>query len=54
MGPLTDTLKKIDQRQERDIKYKISWTTLKDYLGFLQQKGVSTNVASFVGAATIR
>jgi N-acyl-D-amino-acid deacylase len=54
MGPLTDTLKKIAEKQQGDIKYKIEWTTLKEYLGYLQKKGVSTNVASFLGAATIR
>jgi len=54
MGPLTDTLKKIEEKQEHDIKYKIEWTSLKEYLEYLQKKGISTNVASFVGAATIR
>jgi N-acyl-D-amino-acid deacylase len=54
MGPLTDTMKKTEEKQEHDIKYKIEWTSLKDYLEYLQKKGVSTNVASFVGAATIR
>ena len=54
MGPITDTLKKIEQKQQGDIKYKIEWTTLKDYLQYLEKKGVSTNVASFLGAATIR
>src|SRR5579871_6965239 len=54
MGPLTDTLKKINERHQGDIKYKIEWTSFKDYLEYLQKKGVSTNVASFVGAATIR
>jgi N-acyl-D-amino-acid deacylase len=53
-GPLTDTMKKIGERQQSDIKYKIEWTTLKDYLTHLEKKGVSTNVASFVGATTIR
>jgi N-acyl-D-amino-acid deacylase len=53
-GPLTDTMKKIEERQEGDIKYKVEWTSLKDYLTYLQLKGVSTNVASFVGASTIR
>jgi N-acyl-D-amino-acid deacylase len=53
-GPLTDTMKAIAQRQQGDIRYKIEWTSLKDYLEYLQRKGVSTNVASFVGAATIR
>ncbi len=54
MGPFSDTMKKIDERLQGDIHYKVEWTSLKDYLLFLQKKGVSTNVASFVGAATIR
>jgi N-acyl-D-amino-acid deacylase len=54
MGPITDTLKKISQKQQGDIKYKIEWSTLKNYLEYLQAKGISTNVASFLGAATIR
>ncbi len=53
-GPYTDSMKKMEEQQQGDIKYKVDWTTLKDYLQFLQKKGVSTNVASFVGAATIR
>ncbi|HLX67634.1 MAG TPA: hypothetical protein VKR41_11585, partial [Puia sp.] len=53
-GPYTDSMKAMEQRNEGDIKYNINWTTLKDYLQTLQTKGVSTNVASFVGAATIR
>ncbi|MBN9380591.1 MAG: D-aminoacylase [Chitinophagaceae bacterium] len=54
MGPLTDTMKKLDEKNQGDIKYNIKWTTLKDYLTYLEKKGVSTNIASFVGAATIR
>jgi N-acyl-D-amino-acid deacylase len=54
MGPLSDTLKKIADNQHGDIKYNIEWTSLREYLEFLQKKGVSTNVASFLGAATIR
>lgn len=53
-GPLTDSMKAIAERNQGDIKYKIGWTSLKDYLLFLQKRGVSTNVASFAGAATIR
>ena len=53
-GPYTDTMKNIERHEEGDIKYPVAWTTLKDYLQYLQKKGVSTNVASFVGAATIR
>ncbi|MBS1949175.1 MAG: D-aminoacylase [Bacteroidetes bacterium] len=54
MGPLNDTLKAVAQKQQGDIKYKIEWTTLREYLEYLQKKGISTNVASFLGAATIR
>lgn len=53
-GPLNDSMKAAAGNDQGDIKYKIEWTSLKDYLEFLQKKGVSTNVASFVGAATIR
>jgi N-acyl-D-amino-acid deacylase len=53
-GPLNDTMKASAGKDQGDIKYKIEWTSLKDYLEYLQKKGVSTNVASFVGAATIR
>jgi N-acyl-D-amino-acid deacylase len=53
-GPLSDTMKKIEKREQGDIRYDIAWTTLKEYLLYLQNRGVSTNVASFAGAATIR
>jgi N-acyl-D-amino-acid deacylase len=53
-GPLNDSLKAIAERNQGDIKYKIEWTSLKGYLLFLQKRGISTNVASFAGAATIR
>src|ERR1700683_1001159 len=53
-GPYTDSMKAMEQREEGDIKYNVTWTTLKEYLQTLQKKGVSTNVASFVGAATLR
>ncbi len=54
MGPLSDTLKKLDEKDQGDIKFKVEWTSLKDYLEYMQKRGVSTNVASFLGAATIR
>lgn len=53
-GPFTDSMKQTEQKDQGDIKYNVEWTTLKDYLQYLQKRGVSTNVASFVGAATIR
>ncbi len=40
--------------QQWDIKYNIEWTTLGEYLQFLEDRGISNNVASFVGATTVR
>src|SRR5688572_21880534 len=54
MGPLSDTMKITEKASQGDIKYDIAWTTLGEYLEFLEKKGVATNVASFVGATTIR
>ena len=54
MGPLTDTMKKEAVEQQGDIKYPINWTTLGEYLEMLEKKGISPNVASFVGATTLR
>ncbi|HUP88593.1 MAG TPA: D-aminoacylase [Longimicrobiales bacterium] len=54
MGPLSDTMKAITKSQQADIKYDIAWTTLGEYLDFLEKKGVATNVASFIGATTVR
>jgi len=54
MGPLTDSMK-IDMKEDQvDIKYDIEWTTLGEYLQFLEDKGISTNVTSFVGNGTVR
>ncbi|MFZ2237663.1 MAG: amidohydrolase family protein [Dokdonella sp.] len=54
MGPLTDTMKADAIKQQGDIKYPIQWTTLGEYLDYLQQRGITPNVASFVGATTVR
>ncbi len=54
MGPLNDRMKDEMVQSQGDIRYDVSWTTLAEYLEFLQQRGVSPNVASFIGAATPR
>ena len=54
MGPLNDEMKALSVKQQGDIKYPIQWTTLGDYLHFLERKGTSLNIASFVGATTVR
>jgi N-acyl-D-amino-acid deacylase len=54
MGPLTPAMKERMIKEQGDIKYAIEWTTLAEYLQFLEKKGVSQNVASFLGATTLR
>jgi len=54
MGPLNDEMKAGVKASQGDIKFDINWTTLGEYLEFLERKGVSVNVASFVGATTVR
>jgi N-acyl-D-amino-acid deacylase len=54
MGPLNDEMKAAMLRRQGDIKYDVGWTTLDEYLVFLEERGVSPNVASFVGAENPR
>jgi len=53
-GPLTDQMKTLEVTSQGDIKFDVEWTTLGDYLEHLEGKGVSPNIASFVGATTLR
>ena len=54
MGPWNHAMKVEAMQQMGDIKYDTAWTTLGQYLEYLERKGISTNVASFVGATTVR
>lgn len=54
MGPLSDTLKASMRAEQGDIQYPITWTTLRGYQDSLVARGISTNIASFVGATTVR
>jgi N-acyl-D-amino-acid deacylase len=54
MGPWNEAMKEEASRLSGDIKFDIEWTTLGEYLRHLENRGVSTNVASFVGATTVR
>lgn len=54
MGPLNEAMKKEEQESQGDITYDIEWNTLNEYLQYLTNKGISPNVASFVGATTLR
>jgi N-acyl-D-amino-acid deacylase len=54
MGPINDSLRKEWIEAQGDIKYPVPWLALGQYLEFLEKSGISTNVASFVGAGTVR
>lgn len=54
MGPLNEAMKAENKAFQKDIIYEIEWTTLGEYLQYLEDKGISVNVASFVGATTLR
>jgi N-acyl-D-amino-acid deacylase len=54
MGPLTDEMKRRLKDEQGDLKYDVEWTTLAEYLAYLEKKGVAPNVASYIGAATVR
>lgn len=54
MGPLTLEMKRRAIEQMGDLKYSITWTGLSEYLKQLEERGTSQNVASFIGATTIR
>lgn len=54
MGPLNDELRALARARQDEIQFDIEWTTLGEYLEFLERKGVSPNVASYVGATTLR
>ncbi len=54
MGPYNEKMKADALKQQGDIRYPIEWTTLGEYLDYLQKRGVTPNVASFVGATTVR
>ena len=54
MGPVNDRVREHMLREQSDIKYDIKWNTLAEYLKYLENRGISCNVASFIGATTIR
>ncbi|MEQ1490379.1 MAG: D-aminoacylase [Terricaulis sp.] len=54
MGPLNETMRAEMIRQQSYIHYDPTWTTLAEYLDYLVSRGISTNVASYVGATTLR
>jgi N-acyl-D-amino-acid deacylase len=54
MGPLNKSMKADAKTSQGDVKFDVTWTTLAEYLEHLEKRGVSCNVASFVGATTVR
>jgi len=54
MGPLNARMKALELKRQGDIKFPVEWTTLGEYLDWLTRRGVTPNVASFVGATTVR
>jgi N-acyl-D-amino-acid deacylase len=54
MGPLTAEMQKLMRERQSDLRYDVDWSTLGEYLEKLQRRGIAPNVASFVGAGTVR
>ena len=54
MGPLNERMRRETLERQRDIRYEIPWTSLGEYLQYLEDRGVACNVASFVGAGSVR
>ncbi|MEN8788555.1 MAG: D-aminoacylase, partial [Flavobacteriaceae bacterium] len=54
MGPLNERTKQEMKENQQHIQYDIKWNTLGEYLEYMESKGVSTNIASFVGNGTLR
>ena len=54
MGPLNKKMKKQLQDGQGDIKYKVEWNTLGEYMNYLEKKGIACNIASFVGTGAAR
>jgi N-acyl-D-amino-acid deacylase len=54
MGPVNERIREKMLREQKDFHYEIKWKTLAEYLRYLEGRGISCNVASFIGATTIR
>jgi N-acyl-D-amino-acid deacylase len=54
MGPLNQDMKRLMVERQDDIKFPVTWTTLGEYLETLEHRGIGPNIASFVGAPTVR
>jgi len=54
MGPMNESMRRKRIERQNDIKYDVPWTTLGEYLQYMEDRGISTNIASFIGASTVR
>ena len=54
MGPLTPEMRERMVAEQGDLRFDVEWTTLSEYLEHVQRRGISTNVASFIGATSVR
>jgi N-acyl-D-amino-acid deacylase len=54
MGPWSAQMRRLDLKRQGDIRYEVDWSTLGEYLEKLEKRGISVNVASYVGAGTVR
>lgn len=54
MGPWTPEMARLEEARQGDIKFKVQWTTLAEYQDWLTKRGIAPNIASFVGATTVR
>ena len=54
MGPYNDAMVRLETERQGDIKYPVDWRTLGQYLTKMERRGIAPNIASFVGATTIR
>lgn len=54
MGPLNETMKREFRERQGDVQFDVAWTTLGEYMDYVTRRGISPNIASFVGASTVR
>ena len=54
MGPWTPAMARLEEARQSDIKFKVQWSTLGQYQEWLTRRGIVPNIASFVGATTVR
>lgn len=54
MGPLSPEMKQRRTAGQGDLRFKLEWTTLAEYLNYVEKRGISQNVASYIGATTLR